>query len=235
VSKYIIRRLVQIIPTMLGVFTLLFILAYLMPGDPVRSMLGEEYKRMKPEVVEGVRDQLGLNDPFLVRYVKFLGQMVRLDLGESFILKQSVWDIIGYRLPRTIQLMAGGVLVALLIGLPAGILAAEKQYSWVDHGLMLLSLVGVSMPVFWLGLLAQLLLTQDKYGIALFPVAGYEEGSVIHMILPSLVLGTALSAEIARVTRSSMLEVNSKDYITTALPKGCPTASSCCAINCVMR
>ncbi len=92
-SKYIIRRLVQIIPTMLGVFTLLFILAYLMPGDPVRSMLGEEYKRMKPEVVEGVRDQLGLNDPFLVRYVKFLGQMVRLDLGESFILKQSVWDL----------------------------------------------------------------------------------------------------------------------------------------------
>jgi peptide/nickel transport system permease protein len=222
VSKYIIRRLVQIIPTMLGVFTVLFILAYLMPGDPVRSVLGEEYKRMKPEVVEGVRDQLGLNDPFIVRYAKFLGRMVQLDLGESFILKQSVWDIIGYRLPRTIQLMAGGMFVALLIGLPAGILAAEKQYSWVDHGLMLLSLVGVSMPVFWLGLLAQLLLTQDKYGIALFPVAGYEEGSVIHMILPSLVLGTALSAEIARVTRSSMLEVNSKDYITTARSKGLP-------------
>jgi peptide/nickel transport system permease protein len=177
---------------------------------------------MAPEVVEGIRDELGLNDPFLVRYVKFLGQMARLDLGESFILKQSVWDIIGYRLPRTVQLMAGGMLVALLIGLPAGIIAAEKQYSWVDHAFMFVSLVGVSMPVFWLGLLAQLLLTQDKYGIALFPVAGYEEGSITHMILPSLVLGTALSAEIARVTRSSMLEVNSKDYITTARSKGLP-------------
>jgi peptide/nickel transport system permease protein len=221
-SKYIIRRLLQIIPTMLGVFTVLFILAYLMPGDPVRSVLGEEYKRLPPEVVEGIREEMGLNDPFLARYTKFLAQMIRLDLGESFILKQSVWEIIGYRLPRTIQLMTGGMLVALLIGLPAGIIAAQKQYTWVDHGLMFFSLVGVSMPVFWLGLLAQLLLTQSKYGIALFPVSGYQEGSISYMILPSLVLGTALSAGIARVTRSAMLEVNSKDYITTARSKGLP-------------
>lgn len=221
-TLYIIRRLVQVIPTMIGIFTVLFILAYLMPGDPVRSVLGEEYKRLSPEVVEGVREQLGLNDPFLVRYVKFLGQMARLDLGKSFILKQDVWDIIGYRLPRTLQLMAGGMFVALIIGLPAGIIAAEKQYTWVDHALMVIALLGVSMPVFWLALLGQMLFTQDKYGIALFPVAGYEQGSLIHMVLPSLILGTNLSATIARVTRSSMLEVRGMDFITTARAKGLP-------------
>ncbi|MBI5667506.1 MAG: ABC transporter permease [Chloroflexi bacterium] len=221
-TLYIIRRLVQVIPTMLGIFTVLFILAYLMPGDPVRSVLGEEYKRLSPEVVEGVREQLGLNDPFLVRYVKFLGQMARLDLGKSFILKQDVWDIIGYRLPRTLQLMAGGMFVALIIGLPAGIIAAEKQYTWIDHVLMVIALLGVSMPVFWLALLGQMLFTQDKYGIALFPVAGYEQGSLIHMVLPSLILGTNLSATIARVTRSSMLEVRGMDFITTARAKGLP-------------
>lgn len=221
-TLYIIRRLVQVIPTMLGIFTVLFILAYLMPGDPVRSVLGEEYKRLSPEVVEGVREQLGLNDPFPVRYLKFLGQMARLDLGRSFILKQDVWEIIGYRLPRTLQLMAGGMFVALLIGLPAGIIAAEKQYTWVDHTLMVVALLGVSMPVFWLALLGQMMLTQDKYGIALFPVAGYEQGSLIHTVLPSLILGTNLSATIARVTRSSMLEIRGMDYITTARSKGLP-------------
>jgi peptide/nickel transport system permease protein len=177
---------------------------------------------MAPEVVEGVREQLGLNDPFPVRYLKFLGQMARLDLGKSFILKQDVWAIIGYRLPRTLQLMAGGMFVALLIGLPAGIIAAEKQYTWVDHALMVVALLGVSMPVFWMALLGQMLFTQDKYGIALFPVAGYEQGSLIHMVLPSLILGTNLSATIARVTRSSMLEIRGMDFITTARAKGLP-------------
>jgi peptide/nickel transport system permease protein len=221
-TTYIIRRILQMIPTLLGIFTMLFVLTNLVPGDPMRALLGEEYKKMKPEVVERAREQLGLNDPVLVRYVKFLGQMARLDLGESYILKQPVWEIIGYRLPRTLQLMTGGMLVALLVGLPAGIIAAEKQYSWIDHFLMILALLGVSMPVFWLALVGQLLLTQDKYGIALFPVAGYENGSIIYMILPSLILGTNLSATIARITRSSMLEVRGKDYITTARAKGLP-------------
>lgn len=221
-TLYIVRRLVQLIPTMLGIFTVLFILAFLMPGDPVRSVLGEEYKRLDPSVVEAVRDELGLNDPFFVRYFKFLGQMARLDLGKSFILKQNVWDIIGYRLPRTLQLMAGGMIVALLIGLPAGIIAAEKQYTWIDHALMVIALLGVSMPVFWLALLGQMIFTQDKYGIALFPVAGYEQGSLIHMVLPSLILGANLSATIARVTRSSMLEVRSMPFVTTAHAKGMP-------------
>lgn len=221
-TLYIVRRLLQAIPTLFGIFTVLFILAYLMPSDPLRAVLGEQYRRLPPEVVEGAKEALGLNKPFLERYVDFLGQMLRGDLGRSFVLSQNVSDIILTRFPRTLQLMSGGMLVALLIGLPAGILAARFQYSIIDHGLMVLALIGVSMPVFWFALIAQMLLTQDKYGVALFPVAGVgSEGvSLIHMVLPSLVLGTNLSATIARVTRSSMLEVRGQDFITTARAKG---------------
>ena len=205
---------------MFGIFTVLFILAYLMPSDPLRAVLGEQYRRLDPEVVEGIREELGLNDSFAERYFSFLGQLARGDLGRSYILEENVSSIISYRFPRTLQLMAGGLLVALLIGIPAGIIAAQKQYTWIDHALMVVSLIGVSVPIFWLALMAQLLLTQSRYGIALFPVAGYDEGNLANLVLPSLVLGTNLSATLARVTRSAMLEVRGQDYIVTAHAKG---------------
>ncbi|MBN1965769.1 MAG: ABC transporter permease [Anaerolineae bacterium] len=217
---YIMRRLIQVIPTLLGVFTVLFILAFLMPGDPVRAVLGENYQRVSEETIQGVRDELGLDRPFAVQYVDFLWRTLHLDLGQSYILDESVNDIIGYRFPRTLQLMAAGMVVALLIGLPAGVISAEKQYTWVDHALMFVALVGVSMPVFWQAILAKMFLTQDAYGVALFPVGGYGEGEFIYLMLPALVLGTHLSATIARVTRSSMLEIRHQDYITTARAKG---------------
>jgi peptide/nickel transport system permease protein len=205
---------------MFGIFTVLFVLAFLMPSDPLRAVLGEQYRRLPPEVVEGLKEELGLNDSFVERYVTFLGRTLQGDLGRSYVLEEDVWDIISYRFPRTVQLMIGGLIISTLIGIPAGIIAAQKQYTWIDQLLMFLSLIGVSVPVFWLGLLAQTFLTQDAYGIALFPVAGYEDGSITHMILPSLVLGTALSATLARVTRSAMLEVRGQDFITTARAKG---------------
>jgi len=219
-TLYIIRRLVQVIPTMIGIFTVLFILAFLMPGDPVRSVLGEEYKRMSPEVVEGVRDQLGLNDPFFVRYFRFLGQMVRLDLGKSFILKQDVWEIIGYRLPRTLQLMAGGMFVALLIGLPAGIIAAEKQYTWIDHALMVVALLGVSMPVFWLALLLS-----RFFGVTLkwFPVSGFGDTPLEHLhhlLLPALSTAIWVVPILVRNLRAALLDEMGRDYVTTGLSKG---------------
>lgn len=221
-ALYILRRLVQVIPTLFGIFTVLFVLAFLMPSDPLRAVLGEQYRRLPPEVVEGIREELGLNKGFVERYTEYLGQTLRGDLGRSYILEEDVADIIAYRFPRTFQLMVGGMVVALLLGIPMGIISAEKQYSWLDHFLMFLSLVGVSMPVFWLALIAQLLLTQSKYGIALFPVAGYEDGSIVHMILPSLVIGTQLTATLARITRTAMLEVRSQDFMTTARAKGLP-------------
>ena len=219
-SQYILRRLLLAVPTLLGVFTIIFVLAYLMPGDPVRAVLGESYRRADPATIERVRERLGLNDPWYVQYGRFLGRLLRGDLGTSYVLDQPVAEVIGYRFPRTLQLMAGGMLAALLIGIPAGILAAERQYTWVDHGLMFLALLGVAMPVFWLGILAKMFLTQDKYGIALFPVAGYGDGALIYMVLPSLVLGTHLAATIARITRSSMLEVKHQQYMMTAAAKG---------------
>ncbi len=218
--EYIVRRLFLAVPTLLGVFTLIFVLTYLMPGDPVRAVMGETYRRAEPETIERIRDQLGLNDPWFVQYGRFLLNAVRGDLGQSYALDESVSSIIRYRFPRTLQLMAAALVVAILIGIPAGILAARYRYSWLDHSLMLVALIGVAMPVFWQAILAKTFLTQDTYGIALFPVAGYGDGNPLYMVLPSLVLGTHLSATIARVMRSSLLEERSKDYSRTARSKG---------------
>ncbi len=218
--QFVIRRLLWAIPTLLGVFTVIFLLTYLMPGDPVRAVLGEQYQRADPATIQRVRDQLGLDDPWHVQYVRFLYRSVTGDFGRSFVLDESVRDIVGYRFPRTLQLMAGALLVAVLIGIPAGILAARHRYTWIDHTLMLVALLGVAMPVFWQAVLAKIFLTQDTYGVALFPVAGYGGGNLYYMVLPALVLGTHLSATIARVMRSSLLEERSKDYTRTARSKG---------------
>ncbi len=221
-TKYIGRRILQMIPTFWIIFTISFALAYLMPGDPIRATLGEEYQRLDPEEIAQMEERLGLNRPFIVQYGDFLWRTVRLDLGQSFVLRENVSDIIGYRLPRTLQLMLGGMFVSLLIGIPTGVISALKQYSWVDHAVVFVALIGLSMPVFWQGLLAQLFLTQSKTGIALFPVAGYGDGQIIYMVLPSLVLGTSLAAVITRITRASMLEVRGMDYLKTAHSKGLP-------------
>jgi peptide/nickel transport system permease protein len=220
VLEYILRRLLLAVPTLLGVFTLIFVLTFLMPGDPVRAVMGESYRRADPATIERVREQLGLNDPWFVQYGRFLGNAVRGDLGQSFVLDESVRSIISYRFPRTLQLMAAALVVAILIGIPAGILAARYRYSWLDHTLMFVALIGVAMPVFWQAILAKTFLTQDAYGVALFPVAGYGDGNPLYMVLPSLVLGTHLSATIARVMRSSLLEERAKDYSRTARSKG---------------
>jgi peptide/nickel transport system permease protein len=219
-GRYIGRRLLQIIPTLFIIYTIVFALAYLMPGDPLGAILGEEINRLPPEEREAIIEELGLNRPFHEQYFDFLGDMLRFDLGRSFIQREDVIDIIGYRLPRTLYLMFGGMIVALIIGVPAGLVSAIKQYSWIDHFLMLMALVGVSMPVFWQALIFQLLFTQSQTGIALFPVGGFGDGNPYYLILPSIILGTHLSATIARVMRSSMLEVAGMDYINTARAKG---------------
>lgn len=217
---YIFRRLLWAIPTLLGVFTIIFILTYKLPGDPVRAIMGDQYKRADPAQVERIYEQLGLNDPWYVQYGNFLWRSVQGDLGRSFVLDESVSEILAYRFPRTLQLMAAALFVAIMVGIPAGIIAARYQYSWLDHTLMLVALLGVAMPVFWQAVLAKIYLTQGTYGVALFPVAGYGDGNLLYMVLPSLVLGTHLSATIARVMRSSLLEERGKDYSRTALAKG---------------
>ena len=218
--SYIARRLLWAVPTLLGVFTIIFVLTYSLPGDPVRAIMGDQYRRADPETIERVRERLGFNDPWYVQYGRFLWRSVQGDLGQSFVLDESVRDILAYRFPRTLQLMGAALLVAVLIGIPAGVLAARYQYSWLDHTLMLIAIIGVAMPVFWQAILAKIYLTQGTYGVAIFPVAGYGDGALIYMVLPSLVLGTHLSATIARVMRSSLLEERGKDYSRTARSKG---------------
>lgn len=217
---YVFRRLLWAIPTLLGVFTIIFILTYQLPGDPVRAMMGDQYRRVEPETIERIRDQLGLNDAWYVQYGRFLLRSVQGDLGRSYVLDESVSGILAYRFPRTLQLMAAALVVAILVGIPAGVIAARFQYSWLDHTLMLVALLGVAMPVFWQAVLAKIYLTQGSFGVALFPVAGYGDGKLAYMVLPSLVLGTHLSATIARVMRSALLEERGKDYSRTARSKG---------------
>jgi peptide/nickel transport system permease protein len=219
-TVYIVRRFLQAIPTLIGVYTVIFALAYLMPGDPVRAVMGESFRRATPETIEGIRQELGLNDPFIVQYLRFLGRTLRFDLGQSYVLDEDVNDILGYRLPNTIQLMIGGLLIAVIVGVPVGIWAAEKQNTWIDYTFTFFAVIGVSMPIFWQAILAKMFLTQDKYGVALFPVSGFVEGQIQYYILPWLILGLNLSALIARVTRASMLEVRSQNYIVTARAKG---------------
>ncbi len=219
-TQYLIRRILQVIPTLFIILTILFGLSYMMPGSPICAVIGEECERMSDEQVAEIAAELGINRPFHEQYFEYLTDFLQGDLGRSFIQREEVINILGYRLPRTLQLMTGGMIVALLIGVPAGVIAALKQYTWIDHTLMIFALIGISMPVFWQALIAQLLLAQSATGIALFPVAGYGDGNLWYMVLPSLVLGTNLSAVIARVTRSSMLEIQGQDYIKTAQSKG---------------
>ncbi len=211
--KYIIRRLLLLIPVMLGVSFIVFTMMYFTPGDPARIMLGES----APEAeVKRLRDDLGLNDPFFVQYARYVkNAAIHQDLGRSYITKRPVFDEIAARFPNTLKLAALGVLVAVVIGVPIGIISATRQYSVFDNVSMVFALIGVSMPNFWQGLLLILLFSvQLKW----LPSSGFDTWK--HMILPAVTLGTSSAAIIARMTRSSMLEVIRQDYIRTARAKG---------------
>ncbi|SFN98576.1 nickel ABC transporter permease [Proteiniclasticum ruminis] len=211
--KYILRRLVMLIPVMIGVSFIVFTMMYFTPGDPARIMLGES----APEVeVQRLRDELGLNDNFFVQYGRYVkNAVVHQDLGRSYITNRPVFDEIAARFPNTLKLAALGVLVAVLIGVPVGIISATRQYSLFDNASMVFALVGVSMPNFWQGLLLILLFSIQ---LAWLPSSGFDTWK--HMILPAVTLGTSSAAIITRMTRSSMLEVIRQDYIRTARAKG---------------
>ena len=211
-GRYILRRLLISIPVLLGITFLLFFLLNVIPGDPVALMLKE---KADPDVIARVRTQMHLDDPWPVRYVRFLGGAVKGDLGVSYKLRRPVSSLILKAFPNTLMLALAAALVAWLIGIPAGILSAVKQYSLSDHFFMGFSLLGVSMPVFWSALLFQYL-----FGVKLhlLPVAGFYGWK--YLILPAIVLGWSSCGTVARLTRSSLLEVMRSDYIRTARSKG---------------
>ncbi|MBD2089135.1 ABC transporter permease [Microcoleus sp. FACHB-1515] len=240
--RYTARRLLSLIPVLLGITLLVFAFLHFIPGDPALVMVGE---RATPEQVEALRERLGLNEPLPIQYFKFLGGLLRFDLGNSIISGIPVSQEIRTRWPASFELAVASMLFAVIIGVPAGIVAAVKKDKWVDNAAMSVSLIGVSMPVYWLGLLLIYLFAvylgwlppSGRIGVdvgnAFRPITGFfildsilrfdfrALGNVLsHLVLPAIALGTIPLAIIARITRSAMLEVLSQDYIRTARAKG---------------
>lgn len=197
---------------MLGVCTLVFLLTHLIPGDPVTAMLGET---ARPADQEALRHALGLDLPIATQYGRYLSGLLQLDLGRSFQDQRPVAEILGERLPATLQLAAAALLLALLLAVPLGLLAARRRGSLFDSAAMVFSLIGVSMPSFWLG---PLLILVFSLWLGWTPVSGSEHP--LSLVLPAVTLGTALAAVLARMVRASVLEVLGEDYVRTARAKG---------------
>ncbi len=211
-TSYLLRRILQLIPVLIGVSLVIFLLLRLIPGDPARAFLGPDATEQD---VAMVRSRLGLDQPLVKQYAKFAWGLARGDLGRSIRTDARVTEELKTRYPNTIKLTAMAAFFMVAIGLPVGIISATRPNSWLDNTTMVLALGGVSVPVFWLGLMLILLFSVKLH---LLPSGGGD--SIRHFILPGLALGLSSAAILARLTRSSMLEVVNQDYIRTARAKG---------------
>ena len=237
---YIIRRIFILIPTLLGVSILVFVMLHLTPGDPAELLLGE---RATEETLVELREHLGLNEPLYVQYGMFLKRLMKGDLGETIWTRQQVWTEVKERFPATIELTVVALCIACFFGIIFGIISATKQYSIFDYVSMLGALAGVSMPIFWLGLIFMLIFSLN---LGWLPISGRLsvdidleiitnfyildavltrnwaalKDAVWHIIMPAVTLSTIPMAIVARMTRSAMLEVLRQDYIKTAKAKG---------------
>ncbi len=237
---YIIRRILILIPTLLGVSIIVFLMLHMTPGDPAELLLGE---RATEEALVELREHLGLNEPLYVQYGMFLKRLMKGDLGETIWTRQKVWIEVKQRFPATMELTLAALCIACFFGIIFGIISATKQYSIFDYVSMLGALAGVSMPVFWLGLIFMLIFSLN---LGWLPISGrlgididlevitnfYILDAVLtrnwaalkdalwHIIMPAVTLSTIPMAIVARMTRSAMLEVLRQDYIKTAKAKG---------------
>ena len=210
--SYAVRKLLTLIPVMLGVYTLVFLVMQVLPGDPAKIRAGPG---ASAEAIENIRHQFGLDKPIPVQYVLYLQKAVRLDFGRSFRTNQPVIDELKTRYANTLQLTVAATVIFLSLGLPLGVIAAVKRNSIWDGLAILVSLLGISMPAFWLGLL---LIWYFSVKLGWFPTFGFS--SPKHLILPAFTLASYGIAYTARYTRSSMLEELMQDYVTTARAKG---------------
>lgn len=211
-AAYVLRRLLGAVLILVGVAFITFVLLYVLPADPVRQIAG---RSATPQVVESIRRELGLDQPFLVQFWRYLTGLVQGDLGRSYLQKTDVAGLIMARLPATLWLMLGAILFELVIGLTLGVISALWRGRPVDNVLMTGSFVAVSAPQF---VLALLLLYVFAVRLGWFPIGGY--GTIAHWVLPSLTLGLLGSGWYARMVRSSMLDVLHADFIRTARAKG---------------
>ncbi len=242
--RFVLTRLAMVVPTFIGMTTLAFFLIRLVPGDPIETLAGE--RGIDPARHAALIKEYGMDRPLLVQYGLYLGRLMHGDLGKSMITQAPVVKEFAALFPATIELALCAIVFALIVGIPAGMLAAVKRNTVLDHGVMMGSLTGYSMPIFWWGLLLILLFSvqlgwtpvSGRIAVAYYfePVTGFhlidawlsgEKGALrsaaSHLILPTIVLGTNPLAIIARMTRSAMLEVLGEDYIRTARAKGLST------------
>lgn len=222
-AYYLLKRFLSIIPVLLGITIITFTAIHLAPGDPIQVRMGQRYD---PVIAEQLRAELGLDKPLVVQYLVFLKDLVRGDLGFSYIKGQPVTQLLGEKFGNTLYLSLSAMIIAIILGMLVGIVAAMRPQSALDYLMMILAVAGVSIPVFWLGLMLQLVFGSYFHWL---PVSGMTEyGATVwenfkHLILPAVTLATVPMAIIARITRSSMLEVMGQDYIRTARAKGLGT------------
>ena len=209
---FLVRRLVLSIPTLLGVLAVVFLLLYVAPGDPVQEMVGE---RADAATIERLRRELRLDDPLHVQFGHYAGGVLRGDLGRSYITNRPIMDDIAERFPKTLLLAGAAMTLASVLGISLGVLSARRPGGFVDRAALGLAYVGISFPVYWVGLLLILLFAVT---LRWLPPSGY--GGVEYLVLPALALGSRSIAFLARVTRSAMLEVLGGDYVRTARAKG---------------
>lgn len=210
--RYLLRRLLLTVPVLIGVATLVFSLIHLVPGDPVQAMLGES---ASPADIAQLRDRLGLNRPLYVQYGAFVTGVLAGDLGTSLRTNQPVTEAIAERMPATFELAAASMVVAVLVAIPLGIIAAVRSGTAVDHAATTLALVGISVPNFWLG---PLLAIVFSIWLGWLPVSG--RGGLAHLVLPAITLGAPLASILARMTRASVLEELRELYVLAARARG---------------
>ncbi len=210
--QYILKRLLSTLPVLLGISLLLFFMLRMLPGDPAQVLAGQMASQ---EDIKNIRQQLGLDKPIFVQYGLFLSRLAKLDLGRSARTQNPVIKEIWARLPNTVLLAVTAITLACLFGIPAGIISAVRPYTWIDYLFTSMALFGISMPVFWLGLMLIVIFSLVLHWL---PAGGI--GSWKHVILPSFTLAAFVVAFITRMTRASMIEALSQDYTTTARSKG---------------
>ncbi|WP_342774503.1 ABC transporter permease [Biomaibacter acetigenes] len=210
--RYFIKRLLLMIPVILGMTIIVFLILHLSPGDPVDLIVGPN---VTPEVYASIRQKYGLDQPLIVQYIKFLSNVARGDLGTSILQQRPVSELILQRFPITLELGLTGLVLSFLIAIPVGVSAAVKRNTIMDYSCMTGAMLGMSLPTFWFGLL---LLYFFAYKLRWFPISGY--GTWRHLVLPGFAIGLTDAAITARMVRSSMLEVLRQDYIRTARSKG---------------
>jgi peptide/nickel transport system permease protein len=212
VKRYLLHRLLLLIPTLFGALTLVFFLIHFVPGDPIEIMLGETASATDKEEL---RRQLGLDQPVMTQYAGFLTGVARGDLGHSLYENAKVTKLISGRLPATLQLTISAMMVAIVIAFPLAALAAIKRDTWIDHLALFFSLLGLSIPNFWLGPLLMIVISIQ---LGWLPVSG--RGGFLHLVLPALTLGLGMAAILTRMLRASLLRIANLDYIKAARAKG---------------